>query len=332
MTADNKRTKSELELEAGVEWSSLSCYNDFLMKPGGPLLAMLLLAMGCIPWKLPSSIDGGSDASERPDADAVADADSDVDVDSDGDRDRDVENVGDVDPDVTDDVIARYSFEGNIIDSVGSHNGVTHDDTEPDCLSFGPGHDGGGQALRFSPDCTESYVQIEDDDGWDEVSSIDFWLSIEEYTDHRGVLSRDAQFSETAGHFTIWVTRDSCIVVRHEHDTLQRKVLCSSASLVHGQWVYVGINLGLGGIELWIDGVQQAGEGSVSLGPIVYECEADGREWTHGIEGNGNPWVIGASLVSASEGTAEPREHYARDLAIDELRMGRERRDFADFP
>lgn len=296
---------------------------------------MWLLATGCIPWKLPSTSDGGHDADARADVDAVADSDVDIDADADADADDsgpDGSGDADADLDVMDDVIARYSFEGNVEDSVGSHHAVMHDDSVPACMTMTLGREDDNRALFFSPGCNASYLQIEDDDEWDQVKSIDFWLSFSEFWGHRGLLSRDARNTMSAGHFTIWVTNERRIVVRHERSSIQSKIFCSSSILEYGEWIHVGINLGLGGFELWISGVLQDGVGSVGIGGISGECNTDGSEWTHGIGGNENPWVIGASLVRSDEGSAEPREHYARALAIDELRMGRERRDYAAFP
>jgi hypothetical protein len=207
---------------------------------------------------------------------------------------------------------------------------VIHEGNHLDCLTFGAGREGNGRALFYPREYAECYVQIENDDEWDEVRSIDFWLLFGEADVHRGVLSRDAQDSEFAGHFTIWLTRQSRLFVRNEHSEDVDTILCSTEPLPASEWTHVGVNIGPGGFEFWLDGVLQAGAGTAEIGFLNAECDVDGSDWSHGLTGNDNPWVIGASQSTTSEGAAVELQHYAYDVAIDELRFGRERQNFAD--
>lgn len=256
-------------------------------------------------------------------------------LDADTEMETDAETDAEVDHDepscvhsLSGDTLAWYEFEGDIDDETGLHHGVLHD---PDgCLSFIEGPERCGEAIFFPGGCLESWIEIEHTPEWDDVMSIDFWLW-QNPAEVSGVLSRDASSADRPGHITVAIESMGRLYVRIQRSETIETTVCSEESLADLTWIHVGINLGFPRLELWIDGVLQAGSGSITIGSADVPCDGE-LGGPYGIDGNENPWVIGGITWMSEEGSAEPVTSMADATAIDQLRFSSSRQDFSQFP
>lgn len=278
----------------------------------------------------------GTDGDADSDVDADIDGDADLDGDTDLDGDADSDDDADIDvprcvSDMTGDVIAAYHFNDTVEDWSGDHDGTLHDVS--DCTTFSSGPERCDRGLYFSETCSDGWVQISHATDWDDVASIDFWIRRDE-GGRGGVLSRDAREYEYPGHFNSVVTDDGRLAVRVQRMEGDIGYICSDEPIEPGGWFHVGINFGLGVIELWIDGVRNGANISSTIYGSIVHCDAEYPvpDQYYDIAGNENPWVIGASLHMSLEGGANERLHQLVGVSLDELRLGSERQSFALFP
>ncbi len=236
-------------------------------------------------------------------------------------------------------ILALYRFTeeepANVVrDAVGAFDGLIRG--EPEFVEDTPKLC--GAAIQF-PIGAGTFVEIPDDPAWDiEDGSVDFWVrsSPQGAGAHRGLVSRDADFSELPGHFGVYLDTEDRIVVRIQ-STNDRMVLCSEETLETNRWTHVAINFGRPEGELFIDGVEvsEASSGRQIRAPWVTNenfritC-GEGKTLGLGITGNDNPWVLGASSHVSAEGAAEPIQWFTGG-AMDTLHISAVRRDFASI-
>jgi hypothetical protein len=140
----------------------------------------------------------------------------------------------------------------------------------------------------------------------------------------QGLLSRDAEGRTDAGHFGLFYIETGGLVARLQVN--QNHFICAEGPLPTGEWIHVGINLGTE-VELWIDGQQSTYTGTIPWKATDVTCETG---VSGSIQGNNNPWVIGAHSEESSEGSATPVDgHFPGTL--DEIRISNVRRDFSSF-
>jgi hypothetical protein len=220
-------------------------------------------------------------------------------------------------------VLALFSMEnlanGSELDRTGDHT-MTIEGNLP--TTSGP--DGCGTALVGS---TLGYGMIPADPDWQIFDgSVDFYVRLPSppSSSRQGVLSRDAVGSTQSGHLGVYYMPTGGLVVRIQSNG--DHYICAEGPLPTSQWMHVGINLG-SGVELWIDGQRQSYTGSISFGSGTETCELSPNV---SINGNDNPWVVGAHSEGSSEGSATPvNGHFPG--TIDELRISNVRRDFSQF-
>jgi hypothetical protein len=186
------------------------------------------------------------------------------------------------------------------------------------------GATGCGQALAFSGKI-EDYAEIAADPAWNlKTGSIDLWVRIDGSTNkHLGIVSRDAEDTAKPGHFSLFQLVDGGIGVRLQRDSNDGIARCSQP-VSKGDWHYIGVNFGKGGLELYVDGVPANRTDKYVVSPVTLKC---GTSTEEGIDGNQNPWVLGASSHLSAEGVATPIT-YPFKGAIDSFRISNVRRDF----
>jgi hypothetical protein len=129
----------------------------------------------------------------------------------------------------------------------------------------------------------------------------------------QGIVGRDARLQDRPGHFSILMNAEHRVIVRLQGLFDDREVWVMSEPLVVDAWTHIGVNFGPPAapgdpiLELYVDGVRQSITDADLLGncmPIVPAgmCNAD---CTTGIDGNENPWVIGAASHFSGEGSAD---------------------------
>ncbi len=324
------------------------------------LFSSLLAFAGCdvfAPFDLREGDVAQTDADQDADTsvDAEADADRYGDTDLQDGGDADLEDGGDADPDTDTDteqdqdqdldqetspcslpyegeLLAHYRFDRHVLDDVGDHDGVVND--SEGCFEYPPRGDGCDQSLAFRRDCTNAWVQIDNDDDWGRVRSIDFWFkSLDD--DMGGIISRDAS-GVGPGDFAVFRFGNGRIGLRVQLRTGdpadwsgRTTIICSPDSFTDAGWVHVGVNIGAGQpSELWLDGRLQEGSGSVDASWTV-ACGANPDD-IHDMTLNDLPWVIGAAtwLADREVVTTTHHLHHAR---VDHLRFTDSRQDFSTF-
>jgi hypothetical protein len=152
--------------------------------------------------------------------------------------------------------------------------------------------------------------------------SLSFWVRLPaaRTLSSRGIVSRDAFGEARPGHLSVYEVASGHLVVRLQGAT-SSGARCSEAPLPPDVWIKVGVNFGAPGLQLFVNDAEQMG-----IHPnIVVPTSACGRNTTDGIDGNENPWVLGASSDGSVEGTADPFERTAQGVAIDAFRVSRAR-------
>ena len=295
-----------------------------------------------------ASVDVDTDA----DADGDADSDADSDVDGDVDGDADVDSVSDADvehdvdseidqeeeptpcsPPLTGNILGRFTYDVDFDDVDGRH--TARRQNAGGCITRTPGRSVEcGRALHFASSCEAAWVEIEDSEDWNDVSAVDFWLR-PGASAPAGYVSRDALGFGT-GHFAIFRGEEDRIAVRVQlaSDETQTTI-CSNERIDDDEWIHIGVNVGAGGIELWIDGVAQSGRGDLTLrseDPVwILTCN-DNAELELDLGELDLPWVLGASPYGCEPPClASELEAFVVDGAIDELRFAEQRQDFGSF-
>lgn len=268
----------------------------------------------------PGDADEGREDAD-PDVIPVVDAEADASEDGDGEAD-----LGPCEGPPDPDVLALYTLDDeDLTSAAGGPSGSVEGPTSRTSWVDGP--PGCGRALRFDGGTPEGYAVIPDDPAWDGVASIDLYLRLDGGPGPAsGVLSRDAAGETLPGHLTLVRGEDDRLGLRLQRapETVE---LCSAAPLPLDAWVRVGINLGAGGVELWVDGLRADGTEALS-GTLSLACSAPDPPIEAGIDGNDNPWVLGAGAWGSGEGEATPVDAPAR-VTMDHLRLSRVRRDYA---
>lgn len=184
-------------------------------------------------------------------------------------------------------IVAHYDFESSLSSSLLQDvSGNDHDGEIKGMLDpvDGPGET--GLAARFAGSTavvTENHRDFELERG-----SVSLWIRLEDDAPEQGLVSRDAD-GEGDGHFNLR-TRDPGegrrLTYRIQPGEAEVSA-CSEGTIESSVWYHVVANFGAPGAELFVDGARQR------------DC---GDSSPHGIDGNGNPWVLGADSGGSNEG------------------------------
>jgi hypothetical protein len=217
-----------------------------------------------------------------------------------------------------------------IPDRTGDHPGTLRGDTAQQV----EGPAGCGKALQIPASATEgSYVEVPDSPDWDlEQGSVELWVRfdvVEGGPTSRGIISRDAGGTNEEGHFSIFRACNGEIMARLQRGG--KSYLACSDPVEEGRWIHVAVNFGASTeLQLYIDGGRAHGTSSVKFGDSSDPCTVSGRCGSStgaGIDGNSNPWVIGASAGSSEDGEATPT-YYHLGGVLDEVHVRSEPRTF----
>lgn len=295
----------------------------------------------------PTSLDAATDAA----TDARLDSRLDV-PDSTLPRDARPDVLSDSAPDTTppmdagptcpiqpdDDTIALFAFEdvltGMFMDTVSGRDGTV----------------AGGEALAPAgpPGCGDAFGfrarpivrgVIPDASPFDlAVGSIDFFMRYDgdlprPNPDTRdatiGVISRDANGTAQPGHMTVRLAPTGELILSIQRPSGMGAVRCTNSAITPGTWHHVAMNFGAPSAEIYLDGVRgDRTDTIVANGGGGSSSWACGDDDPAGIDGNDNPFVIGASASSSSEGGADGLFQPFEDGAMDQLRISRVRRAF----
>ncbi|MCK5797279.1 MAG: LamG domain-containing protein, partial [Deltaproteobacteria bacterium] len=170
--------------------------------------------------------------------------------------------------------------------------------------------------------------------------SIELWVKFDkEAAGIQGILSRDAIYQENGGHITLarfesTVTTPSTQVLAGRlqaqitpESNEAESIACAKASSLH-TWHHVVVTFGSqtsspphDDVEIYVDGVKGTNKTSKRY---WLDCTHGVNQTTKGIAGNDNPWVLGASTNSSTEGKANNLGSPFVG-AIDDLRIHKKR-------
>jgi formate dehydrogenase major subunit/formate dehydrogenase alpha subunit len=219
-------------------------------------------------------------------------------------------------PMADDDTVALYRFDGDLLDSVGTNHGIS----------------GGESFVSGAVDCDSALtnlvfdtnrVVIPNSADWElATGSIDFWFRPVADNGRFGILSRDATGRDFPGHLTLF-QYERGLAVRVQTESADAVACTGAATLTDSQWHYVVINFGPPAIELYVDGVLGMSTDTIPIVGSSIVCNTAGA---FGIDGNNNPWVVGASSILSDNGLATPLNDPMAGGRIDNLRISSIRR------
>lgn len=129
------------------------------------------------------------------------------------------------------------------------------------------------------------YIEIPDDAAWQlPDGSISLWMFADHTGGKQGIASRDASGTDEPGHLRILQDGDD-IKVRIQGTN--GGTLSASNVVTEGAWHQLTVTWGSNGLEIWMNGSRVAHDPSI----------------TEGIDGNHEPWAIGANAESSNTGT-----------------------------
>jgi hypothetical protein len=217
--------------------------------------------------------------------------------------------------------VALYDFEGAIDATVADRTGRHPGSVRGGAAMLEPGPLGCGSALAIRD---QFYVFVPDSPDWVIAEgSVDFWVRLPAVLPQTtmAVLSRDAHFT-TDGEITFYIDTDGTIVGRLQRGNATA-VRCSTRPAQPGKWTKVGFNFGASGTALYVDG--EVGNGTRFLNFITAPC---GTDATGGLNPNGYPLVIGASLDRADDARTDELTFFLVGGAVDDVRISNVRRAF----
>ena len=271
------------------------------------------------------------DAGTDPSPDSGSNSDTDAGFAPDGSADAIAPGCAPAGSPVAPGTLAFYRFDSDeeasvVEDSMAAYPGSVHG-----AITRGSGREECGYALDFStahPDAsTNNFVEIPHAPAWDlPQGSVDFWVRMDSLpVPGAGLISRDAAYIEQAGHLTILLNAEGRVIVRLQRmgtDRNDRIFLCSDAPLQLSEWTHVEFRFGLPYAQLFVNGELATYAEEVTTGLSGSDSTGTcGGLWIDGIDGNENPWVIGAASVASQEGAASPLSLPFETGAIDDVRI-----------
>lgn len=144
------------------------------------------------------------------------------------------------------------------------------------------------------------------------------------------ILSKDATGFGTS-HLNLGINPDGRVMLRMSRTDFE--FYRCSAPIENETWVHIGINFGEPDLELWVNGqlAHESGSHGYLDNSNPRPCETGVR--VMGLDGNTEPWAIGASANPSTAGTND-MVVFEHDLGavIDQVRFSSTRRDFSDPP
>lgn len=140
-----------------------------------------------------------------------------------------------------------------------------------------------------------------------------------------GLVARDADTGSTKGHLAVFWSKDDEVIVRLESGSAAAS-RCSGAK-ARGVWHHVRVRFGGGqdlSLSVTTDGNEEqvAKRAAIDVGGWQFDCS---NTLSEGIDGNGNPWVVGAISSLDSEGALDKVTNPMKGM-IDSLRISKIRR------
>lgn len=206
------------------------------------------------------------------------------------------------------DMCAVSAGSNTIIDSINANNGDTEGNVTVDYQAK--------YCQGALLDGSQSYIDLpEPTSGSLSEGSISLFFNTSDI-DHSnnpsagsmGLLSRDANGTESGGHLTIWITDSGGISVRQQSASSSYRANTNSYIVQENRWHHLVYTWGGNGMRIYLDGV-------LRNSPTAY---------TGGFSTNGVPITIGANAWTYSSSNSASRKNQLKDFfigAVDEVRI-----------
>jgi hypothetical protein len=165
-------------------------------------------------------------------------------------------------------------------DLAGGHNGTYNGGTDPGSAPFA---DVGTTAVQL--DGSNEYVEIPNSSDFDLTQgTLQLRFNATDTVGEQGLISRDATGQAEPGHLTVYLNGDD-LVVRLQSAS-QSHYITASNVVTAGDWHQMSFSFGDDGMNLYLDGTL-----------------VGTNDYSGGIDGNNEPWAIGASAQTTSAGS-----------------------------
>ena len=182
-----------------------------------------------------------------------------------------------------------------VTDIAGNNDGIAKNGV--DLAGSGTNHANSGGDF----DGANDYVEIAPSNDFALTDgTVNIWVNPDEISGNQALYSRDSSGFDGGGHVTTYLDSSGHVNVRIQ-DTSQSYNLKSNNTISADEWSQVSLSFGADGLKLYINGALE-----------------DSSSYTGGIDGNNEPWVIGANQWSSSDGVANSLKEYF-DGQIDEF-------------
>ena len=176
---------------------------------------------------------------------------------------------------------------------------------------------GFGRAIEFpgSNSSTSDYATVPDSPLFDiPVGTVECFIKLDALSGRPCPVSRDASGQGEPGHFSIFVNSNGSVSARLQNLTQSVTVTTPAGLIQTGQWHHLaGVFGGPTGLELYVDGVRQASDLTI----------------TSGLEPNTEPWVFGARNQRSATGSPTPLASNSHmDGLLDDVRISKVRRNY----
>lgn len=201
-----------------------------------------------------------------------------------------------------DSIVILMNFESDAssvaVDSSGNgHDGVY----QGGASSGGTGWSGEAGDAALQLDGTDDYIEIPHNPDFAlEQGTVSVRFNAD--TSASGTLvSRDSMYFDDGGHLQIEVTSTGSVLVRLQSDSSSYAMSSSTGVVTPGVWQQITVTFGPSGMVLYVDGIEE-----------------DTNAYTGGIDGNAEPWTLGADQNKSGDGVADNLQNHF-DGQIDEF-------------
>jgi len=174
-------------------------------------------------------------------------------------------------------------------DSSGnSHTAVFHGDIESSTGPFGDTD----SAIDFD---SNEYVEVSPSDQFNIAEgTVQIWFNPDDLNGDQTLISRDSSGFDGGGHFNLEIKGDGSVELRLQDTNSSLNLQSTGGTVSADSWQHVAVSFGSDGAKLFVNGI---------------EVDSD-SSWTTGIEGNNEPWTLGASQIRSGNGVSDPLEQF----------------------
>lgn len=183
------------------------------------------------------------------------------------------------------------------------------DNANDGTLNNNPQWVGGQMSGALSFDGTDDYVEIPHiDDYLLDNGTIAFWFWVDELNSYQGLLSKDSYGFDNGGHMAIFV--DGAGILKAGLQSTNTSYFVSSDPVSTGEWHHLGFTFGSDGLQLYIDGIHESSNNSVTIG----------LGSTSGGSGNEEPIALGALTLNSGDLQITPLDFFLNGK-LDDVRI-----------